>query len=81
MRVYIPFSDGSSVSFDGENFTIYRAPKDIEAVDRPDINDLSKAEIAWAKRWSDIVKALEGAYRRELNKTKEERHKRIYKPQ
>ena len=80
MRVYIPFSDGSSVSFDGENFTIYRSPKDINAVDHPDLEEFSKAELAWPKRWSDIVRALEGAYRNELNKKKEDRHKRIYKP-
>ena len=34
MRVYIPFSDGSSIAFDGQEFTVHKRPKDIDAVDR-----------------------------------------------
>ena len=33
MRVYIPFDDGSSISFDGDGFTIHRKPKDIDDAD------------------------------------------------
>ena len=80
MRVYIPFDDGSSVSFDGENFTVYRAPKDIDAPDKPGLHEPSKAEIAWKKKWSEIVRALENAYRKEESRKKAERAKKIYKP-
>lgn len=31
MRVYVPFDDGSSVSFDGERFTLHRRPVGIDA--------------------------------------------------
>ena len=81
MRVYIPFNDGSSVSFDGENFTVYKTPKDIDAPDKPGLDEPSKAELAWSKKWSEIVRVLENAYKREEARKKAERAKRIYKPQ
>lgn len=80
MRVYIPFDDGSSVSFDGENFTIHKRPKDINAVDEPDSLRPCKAENAWNFRWSEVVKALESAYTRQQKAKKEQSPKRIYKP-
>ena len=80
MRVYIPFDDGSSVSFDGENFTVYKSPKDIDAPDKPGLYEPSKAELAWHKKWSEIVRALENAYRREEARKKAERAKKIYQP-
>ncbi len=80
MRVYIPFDDGSSVSFDGESFTVYKRPKDINAIDKPGYNSPSKAEVAWSKRWGELVRALEGAYRKQEKMKKELRTKKIYRP-
>ncbi len=79
MRVYIPFDDGSSVSFDGEGFTIHRKPKGID-----DADDSSKtpckAETAWNTKWSEIVRALETAYKRQEKAKKEQSAKKIYRP-
>ena len=80
MRVYIPFSDGSSIAFDGKEFTVHKAPKDIDAVDRADYDKPSKAENAWLFRWKDVVSALEGAYRKQEESRRAERQKQIYKP-
>ncbi len=79
MRVYLPFSDGSSISFDGKEFTIHKRPKDIAAVDRADYSRPSKAETAWNFRWKDVVSALEGAYKRQAGQKKSSRSKQIYK--
>ena len=78
MRVYIPFDDGSIVSFDGDKFTLHRKPNDIEAVDKRDTNELCKAEIAWKNRWHEIVKALEGAWKRQKDLNKSKSRKGIY---
>ena len=80
MRVYLPFSDGSCISFDGQEFTVQKRPKDIDAVDREDFSEPSKAESAWAFRWKDVVSALEGAYRRQEERKRAERSKQIYRP-
>ena len=80
MRVYIPFSDGSSISFDGEEFTVHKRPKNIDAVDQPDYNKPSKAETAWTLRWEDVVKALQGAYSRQEEIKRANRAKQIYRP-
>ena len=80
MRVYIPFSDGSSIAFDGQEFTVHKRPKDIDAVDRADYGQPSKAENAWAFRWKDVVSALEGAYRRQEELRRAESPKQIYRP-
>ena len=80
MRVYIPFDDGSSISFDGETFTVHRKPKNIDAVDSPDYGKPCKAENAWNFRWKDVVKALEGAYRRQEEQKRANRSKQIYRP-
>lgn len=80
MRVYIPFDDGSSVSFDGENFTIHKRPKDIDAVDKPDIDIPSKAEKAWAGQWNDLVRALENAWRKQKDIKRASDTRKIYRP-
>lgn len=80
MRVYIPFPDGSSISFDGETFTVHKKPADIDAVDRPDYYEPSKAESAWNFRWKDVVSALENAYKREEEYRRANRSKKIYRP-
>lgn len=80
MRVYIPFSDGSSISFDGKSFTVHKKPRDICAVDRADYKKPCKAETAWNFRWQDVVNALEGAYKRQEEAKKAARTKKIYKP-
>lgn len=80
MRVYIPFDDGSSVSFDGETFMVHKKPRDIDAVDKPDYDQPSKAEIAWNFRWNELVRALEGAYRKKEEEERASRSKKIYKP-
>ena len=80
MRVYIPFPDGSSISFDGETFTVHKRPMDIDAVDRPDYTKPSKAETAWKMRWKDVVRALENAYKKEGERRKANRSKQIYRP-
>lgn len=81
MRVYIPFDDGSSVSFDGKSFTVYKRPHDIDAVDKPEYDRPSKAEAAWSKRWGELVRALENAYRKQEKMKKDSRSKKIYRPQ
>ncbi len=80
MSVYLPFSDGSSIAFDGQEFTVHKRPKDIDAVDREDFSEPSKAENAWAFRWKEVVSALEGAYRRQEERKRSERQKQIYRP-
>ena len=78
MRVYIPFDDGSSISFDGDAFTIHRKPKDIDDADNP--SEPCKAENAWNTRWSDVVGALETAYKRQEKARKAQSAKKIYRP-
>ena len=80
MRVYIPFDDGSSVSFDGETFTLHKRPKDIDAIDQPGHDKPSKAEVAWNFRWGELVRALENAYRKQEELKKRSSTKKIYKP-
>lgn len=80
MRVYIPFSDGSSISFDGQEFTVHKRPKNIDAVDRADYGKPSKAENAWNFRWKDVVSSLEGAYKRQEEAKKAARSKKLYRP-
>ena len=79
MRVYIPFDDGSSVSFDGDGFTIHRKPKGINDADKPG-DAPCKAETAWKTRWGEIVRALETAYKRQEKAKREQNAKKIYRP-
>ena len=76
MRVYIPFDDGSSASFDGENFTVRGRPLDINA----DLNEPSpcKAEKAWRHDWEALVRALESAWRRQREKERQAERKQVY---
>ncbi|MBQ7263118.1 MAG: hypothetical protein IJR14_05300 [Synergistaceae bacterium] len=76
MRAYIPFDDGSSISFDGTGFTVHRRPVDIDA-------DLSgaescKAEEAWSRDWEKLVRALEAAWIRQRDARRREGTRRIY---
>ena len=80
MRVYIPFSDGSSISFDGTEFTIHKTPKDIDAIDKPGHDKPSKAENAWNFRWEELVSALQNAWKKQSDIKKLSSHKKIYKP-
>ena len=80
MRVYIPFDDGSSVSFDGKEFLIHKKPKDINAIDKPDYDKPCKAENAWNFRWEELVSALQNAWKKQDGIQKKSSHKKIYKP-
>lgn len=76
MRVYIPFADGSSISYDGAKFTLRAPPVEIDA-------DLSAradglAERAWKERRSGIVRALVAAWWRQKELRRKEATKRIY---
>jgi hypothetical protein len=79
--VYIPFDDGSAVSYNGDKFTLHRRPVDIDA----DLSALSESEggqaaRAWRARRKDLVRALEIAWWREHEKNRERMTKRIYSP-
>jgi hypothetical protein len=79
--VYIPFDDGSAVSYNGDKFTLHRQPVDIDA----DLSALSESEggqavRAWRARRGDLVRALEDAWWREHEKKHEQMTKRIYSP-
>jgi len=78
MRVYIPFDDGSSVSFDGKEFFIHKRPKDIDAIDKPGHDNPSKAENAWDFRWQELVNALQNAWKKQDELEKKSSHKKIY---
>ena len=80
MRVYIPFSDGSSVSFDGTEFIIHKRPKDIDAIDKPGHDAPSKAENAWNFKWEELVSALQNAWKKQSEIKKLSAHKKIYRP-
>jgi hypothetical protein len=77
--VYIPFDDGSAVSYDGDKFTLHKQPVDIDA----DLNALSEAGggeavRVWRAKRGDIVRALEDAWWKEHEKNHEQMTKRIY---
>ena len=78
MRVYIPFNDGSAVSFDGNRFTLHRSPVAIDA-DLSAISD-GQAALAWRQRRGEIVAALEAAWWRQEERRKKEKTKKIYTP-
>lgn len=76
MRVYIPFDDGSSVSFDGKRFTLHRRPVEIDA-------DLAtfvegKAAEAWKRNREALTRALESAWLIQRDRSKKDRAKRVY---
>ena len=76
MKVYIPFEDGSAISYDGKNFTIHKRPVGIDA----DLSDLSNgtAETVWRERRGELVKALETAWWKEREYLSKNNTKRIY---
>ena len=76
MRVYIPFDDGSAVSFDGSRFTLHRRPMDIDADISVPME--SKADVAWRDRWEELVRALESAWLRKKEQRRSERSRQIY---
>lgn len=79
MRVYIPFDDGSAVSFDGSKFTLHNPPVEIDA----DLSTLSDglAARAWRARRGEVVRALETAWWQQEERRRKEETKKIYKPQ
>ena len=76
MQVYIPFDDGSAISYDGKKFTIHKRPIGIDA----DLSELSDgtAGNVWRFRRGELVKALETAWWKEYKRRKESETKRIY---
>ncbi|MBQ8693874.1 MAG: hypothetical protein IJ520_12110 [Synergistaceae bacterium] len=71
-NIYIPFSDGSSIAFNGETFNIQRTPVNDEKI----INiNICEAELVWAdnKKRLKIMQALQDAWtkQRELQRDKE----------
>ena len=76
MKVYIPFEDGSAVSYDGKKFAIHKRPVGIDA----DLSDLSggTAEIMWRGRRGEMVKALEAAWWKEHERHRKNKTKKIY---
>jgi hypothetical protein len=79
VAVYIPFDDGSSVSYDGDKFTLHKQPVDIDA----DLGALSESEggqavRVWRERRKDLVRALEDAWWKQREKGRAEMTKRIY---
>lgn len=76
MRVYVPFDDGSLVSFDGERFTLHRRPVGIDA-DR-DVFLEEKAEEAWERNCGALAGALESAWRLQKELRRRERSRSVY---
>ncbi len=78
MRVYLPFDDGSAVSFDGSKFTLHNPPVEIDA----DLSSLSDGQAArtWRDRRGEIVKALEDAWWRQEERRRKEETRKIYGP-
>ena len=76
MKVYIPFEDGSAISYDGRIFTIHKRPVGID----DDLSELSggTAGAVWRERRKELVKALETAWWREHERRKKSKTKRIY---
>ena len=71
-NIYIPFSDGSSIAFNGETFNIQRTPVNDEKI----INiNICEAELVWRdnKKRLKIMQALQDAWtkQRELQRDKE----------
>ena len=76
MRVYIPFDDGSSISFDGERFTLHRRPVEIGA--DPAVLDEGKAAEAWERNLGALTRALESAWLLQRERGRQDRTKRVY---
>ena len=76
MRVYVPFDDGSLVSFDGERFTLHRRPVGIDA-DR-DVFLEEKAAEAWERSSGALAGALESAWLLQKERRRRERNRSVY---
>ena len=76
MKVYIPFEDGSAISYDGKEFTIHRRPVGIDA----DLSELSDGMVGtvWRLQRGELVKALKTAWWREHERRVRNKAKRIY---
>jgi hypothetical protein len=76
MKVYIPFEDGSAVSYDGKKFVIHKRPVGIDA----DLSELSDgtAGTMWRERRREMVNALEAAWWKEYERRRKNNTKRIY---
>jgi hypothetical protein len=76
MKVYIPFEDGSAVSYDGKRFNLHKRPVGIDA----DLSELSDgtAGTVWRERRGELVKALETAWWKEHERRRKNKTKRIY---
>ena len=76
MKVYIPFDDGSAISYDGKKFTIHKRPVDIDE----DLSELSDGAVGtvWRERRKELVKALETAWWKEHERRNKSKNKKIY---
>ena len=76
MKVYIPFDDGSAISYDGRKITIHKRPVGIDA----DLSELSDGMVgtAWRERREELVKALKTAWWKEHERRNKSKTKRIY---
>ena len=78
MRVYVPFDDGSSVSFNGERFTLHRRPVGIDA--DHDVFLEEKAVEAWERNREALAGALESAWLLQKELLRRERNRSVYSP-
>jgi hypothetical protein len=76
MKVYIPFDDGSVISYDGDRFAIHRRPVAIDA-DLSELSDGAAASV-WRSRRGELVKALETAWWKEHERRGRSKNKKIY---
>jgi len=76
MQIYIPFDDGSAISYDGKKFTIHKRPVGIDA----DLSELSEgtAKNVWRFRRKELVKALESSWWKEHEHRRKNKTKRVY---
>ena len=76
MKVYIPFSDGSSVAFDGTGFTLQERPRVMD--EALDTFPTSKAVEVWTRDWGAVVCALESAWGRQRDLRRRDRMRQVY---
>lgn len=76
-NIYIPFQDGSSIAFDGENFSIQRVPVNDEHIIN---NKQSEAEKNWSnnKIRLKIMKALQDAWQKQREIKRSQDIKQVY---
>lgn len=76
MKVYIPFSDGSSVAFDGTGFTLQERPRVMD--EALGALPTSKALEVWTRDWGAVVRALESAWTRQRDLRRRDRMRQVY---